>query len=108
MNRDVRISRHAEANSFCKAGESMKFGFSEYVECDENVVKSCICHHLCLTKLLTCQSHRTSVDLHARDLRKLVRLNVRPVRDAVFIEVILQPFDVRLDPVKVYEDARRI
>src|SRR5690606_1811867 len=86
----------------------MQLGVAEYVVGDEDVVESGVGHHLSFSELLTSDPYRPGVDLHARNLRQLMGLDMRPIHDTVFIEVSLQPINVRLNLIQVYEDARRV
>ena len=64
-------------------------------------------HHLGLADLRDREPRRARGELHSRDGRHLVRLGVRPERDAVLTRVAREPRDVGLHPVEVDHRDRR-
>src|SRR5262249_41803452 len=64
--------------------------------------------YLDLAELLTGDADRARVDLHAADRRNLVRLDVRPVADAMTSEKRLHTPDVRFHHVEADRDDRRV
>ena len=88
-------------------GEARHLLLAEQIVADQDVVDAGIHHHLGLADLLAGDALGAGRDLHLRQHRALVGLDVRPVGDAGRIARRLDARDVALDPVHVDDGAGR-
>jgi hypothetical protein len=77
-------------------------------ERDQHVVEPRRRHHLRLAELLAGDAGRAGANLRVCEHRQLVRLDVRPEREAVAVAVRLHPRDVPVDRVEVDRERRRV
>jgi len=75
---------------------------------DEHVLDPAVDHHLGLAELRHLDADRACLDLHSRDCRQLVRLDMGPHRHAGAGRHRSDPRDVRADDVEVDDDLRRV
>ena len=86
-------------------GEPLGLGIAQHVVGEQDVVGDAgIRHHLDLAELLAGDADRAGIHLQLGQRRDLVRLDVRPVGEAVARERLLRAADVRLDDVEVDHD----
>ena len=88
--------------------EPLRLGVADQREAQQDVVEPRVGEHLGLAELLARDPSRAGIDLEPRDLRKLVRLDVWPKRDAVLVAVRLHGGDVPLDSVEIGDEHRRL
>ena len=104
----VGVDGGRDRDALGEVGEARELLRADDRIADEDVVDAGVGHHLGLAELRHLHADRAGVDLEARDLRQLVRLRVRPDRDARLGGASGDPGDVRAHDVEVDHDLRRV
>ena len=104
-NGDRIVGGDGDGSGRGKRAEARELLVAEDVVGDQDVVQPAIGHHLGLAELLAGDAACAGALLHRRDLRVLVRLDMRPRRDAGGVAHRLHARDVVLDDVEIDHQA---
>src|SRR5262249_18665275 len=77
----ARVDGDGDAYPLPERLEPLDLPRADERKADQDVVEACVREDLRLAELLACDAARARGDLHTRDLRELVRLDVRTKRD---------------------------
>ena len=105
----VRVDGHRDRARSARSREACQLPLADDRIADQDVVDAGVGHDLGLAELRHLHAGRAGLELDARDLRQLVRLRVRPQRDArsprpsAAIALDVGPHDVEVD-----DDLRRV
>ena len=100
--RDLRrVADDGHLHPLRQRGEPLGLRGADEREREQDVVEARIGHHLGFAELLAGDPDRSRLQLQARELGQLVRLDVRPQRDPVLVAVGLHPEDVPLDRIEI-------
>src|SRR5439155_22585135 len=102
------IAHHADGDALRERREPLDLGGAYERKADQDVVEAGVGHYLGLAELLTGDPARPRADLQPRDLRELVRLDMRAEGEPVLSAVALHAGDVPLDRVEVGGEHGRV
>ncbi len=86
--------------------ESFQLAFADDVVGNKNIVKARIGHDLGFAHFLTGNANSAGVHLHFGNCRNFMRLDVRTICDLMFIQIRLQPRDIRFHAIHIYHRDR--
>ena len=103
-----RIRHSAHADALGERRQALELCFADDREGHQDVGNAAIRHDLGFTELLAGDADRAELDLAARELDDLMRLDVRAKRDLLLGEVIGGTLEIALDPVEIDDRGRRV
>ena len=101
------VGRDRHVGFALQRAEARHLLFAEQVVADQDIVDAGVRHHLGFADLLAGDAFGAGCDLHVRQHRALVRLDMRAVGDAGRVTSLLHARDVAFDLVHVDHGNRR-
>ena len=108
LGRGERVDGDGQLDVARDLGEALPLRLPERRVVDEDPRRARVAEDLRLAGLRHREPAGAELELAQADLGRLVRLRVRPERDAVLVAVGLQPGQVRLELVEVDDGDRRL